>query len=349
MSPGRCVQHGARRLTPNRLASPVSVAIAVRDLKRTYVSQSGLLGTKRVEREALRGVSFEIERGEVFGLLGPNGAGKTTLVKILATVLLPTSGSAAVCGFDVVREAPRIRERIGLVFGGERGLYGSLTGRDTLRFWGTLHGLSSAEVRRRTEELLGLVGLAERGDDRVREYSRGMKQRLHLARGLVSKPEVLLLDEPTIGLDPVAARQIRDLVRQLNEAGTTILLTTHYMAEAEQLCGRVAFLSEGRISLLNSPRELTRMIAELSRIEADLPPTTRAEIVREIESLAGVRTVVRSGGADGSMHLSVSTERAALSRVLAVLAANEVANVTTREPTLEDVYVRSFGDRGMRV
>ena len=227
----------------------MSAAIAVRDLRRTYVSQSGLFGMRRVEREALRGVSFEIERGELFGLLGPNGAGKTTLVKTLATVLLPTSGSVQVCGFDVVRDAPRIRERIGLVFGGERGLYGSLTARDTLRFWGTLHGLSSAEVRRRTDELLERVGLAERGDERVRTYSRGMKQRLHLARGLISGPQVLLLDEPTIGLDPVAALEMRELVRDLNRDGTTILLTTHNMAEAEDLCQRVAFLAEGRIVL----------------------------------------------------------------------------------------------------
>lgn len=327
----------------------MSAALAVRDLTRAYVSHSGLFGTRRVEREALRGVSFEIERGEIFGLLGPNGAGKTTLVKILATVLLPSSGSAEVCGFDVVRDASRIRERIGLVFGGERGLYGSLTGRDTLRFWGTLHGLRPVEVKRRTDELLDLVGLAERADDRVREYSRGMKQRLHLARGLVSQPEVLLLDEPTIGLDPVAARQMRELVEELNAGGTTILLTTHYMAEAEQLCQRVAFLSEGRIGLLDSPRELTRTIAELTRIEADLPLATGHETVREIESIAGVRTVERSGGDGEPMHLSISTERGALSRVLGVLAAHAVVNVSTREPTLEDVYVRSFGDRGMRV
>jgi len=327
----------------------MSAAIAVQELRRTYVSKGGLFSTRRLEREALRGVSFEIERGELFGLLGPNGAGKTTLVKILATVLLPTSGSAQVCGFDVVRDAPRIRQRIGLVFGGERGLYGSLTGRDTLRFWGTLHGLSSREVRRRTEELLERVGLAERGDERVHTYSRGMKQRLHLARGLISAPDVLLLDEPTIGLDPVAARQMRDIVRELNRAGTTILLTTHYMAEAEDLCHRVAFLAEGRISLLDSPRELTRMVAELSRIDADLPAGTGEQTVGEIEAIAGVRAVERSGGAGETVHLSISLRRNALSAVLAVLAANAVEHVATREPTLEDVYVRSFGDRGMRV
>jgi ABC-2 type transport system ATP-binding protein len=290
-----------------------------------------------------------VEQGDVVALLGPNGAGKTTLVKILATVLLPTTGSATVAGFDVVRQAPRVRERIGLVFGGERGLYGALTGRDTLRFWGTLHGLTSTEVARRSEDLLERVGLVQRADERVRTYSRGMKQRLHLARGLISSPEVLLLDEPTIGLDPVAARELRALVTELNREGTTILLTTHYMAEAEQLCQRVAFLSDGRISQLASPRELTGMVAELSRIEADLPAISTDGAVRDLERIAGVRKVERTPVAAGQCHVSVSAERSALPRVLAALAAHEVENVATREPTLEDVYVRAFAERGMRV
>jgi ABC-2 type transport system ATP-binding protein len=327
----------------------MAAAIAVRDLRRTYVSRGGLFSTKKIERKALRGVSFEIERGEIFGLLGPNGAGKTTLVKILATVLLPTSGSVEVAGFDVVRDAGRVRERIGLVFGGERGLHGALNGRDTLRFWGTLYGLSPSELSQRTEELLSLVGLAARATDRVFTYSRGMKQRLHLARGLISRPEILLLDEPTIGLDPVASREIRDLVRRLNEQGTTVFLTTHYMAEAEELCGRVAFLSEGRIAQLASPRELTRMMAELSRIDADLPAGTPETAVAELRALKGVRSVDMSNGDGGALQLSISAERTALAPILALLARFDIQEVATRQPTLEDVYVHAFRDRGMRV
>lgn len=327
----------------------MSAAIVVRDLRRTYLSKSGLFGNKRVEREALRGVSFSIERGEIFGLLGPNGAGKTTLVKILATVLLPTAGTAEVAGFDVVSDARRVRERIGLVFGGERGLHGALNGRDTLRYWGTLYGLSSSELSKRTEELLSLVGLAARASERVFTYSRGMKQRLHLARGLIARPEILLLDEPTIGLDPVASREIRALVRQLNEQGTTVFLTTHYMAEAEELCGRVAFLSDGRIAQMASPRELTRMMAELSRIDADLPASTPATAVAELRGLPGVRGVEASDLDGGALRLSISAERTALAQVLALLARFDVREVATKEPTLEDVYVRAFRDLGMRV
>lgn len=327
----------------------MAAAIAVHDLRRSYVSRSGLFSTKKTQREALRGVSFEVEPGEVFGLLGPNGAGKTTLVKILATVLLPTAGSAEVAGLDVVRDAARVRERIGLVFGGERGLHGALNGRDTLRFWGTLHGLSSTELSKRTEELLTLVGLGARASDRVFTYSRGMKQRLHLARGLISRPEVLLLDEPTIGLDPVASREMRDLVRQLNVQGTTVLLTTHYMAEAEELCRRVAFLSEGRIAQLATPRELTRMMAELSRIDAVMPAGTPESAVAELRGLAGVRNVDVSGGESGALQLSISAERTALASILALLARFDIQEVATHEPTLEDVYVRAFHERGMRV
>lgn len=327
----------------------MATAIAVRDLRRTYLTEKGLFRRQRVEREALRGVSFEIGEGELFGLLGPNGAGKTTLVKILATVLLPTSGTVEVRGFDVVREAGRIRERIGLVFGGERGLYGSLTARDTLRFWGTLHGLAWTETRRRSDELLALVGLADRADERVHTYSRGMKQRLHLARGLVSQPEVLLLDEPTIGLDPVAARELRAIVRSLRRDGTTVLLTTHNMAEAEDLCDRVAFISEGRIDVLDSPRQLTRAAAELSQIEALFPAATTDNVARELEALAGVRAVRRSTTERDALQLTIDADRSALSRVLAVLAVHDVEHVAMREPTLEDVYVRTFADRGMGV
>lgn len=326
----------------------MTAAIVVRDLRRTYLSKSGLFGNKRVEREALRGVDLSIDRGEIFGLLGPNGAGKTTLVKILATVLLPTAGTAEVAGFDVVSDARRVRERIGLVFGGERGLHGALNARDTLRYWGTLYGLASSELSKRTEELLSLVGLAARASDRVYTYSRGMKQRLHLARGLIARPEILLLDEPTIGLDPVASREIRALVRQLNEQGTTVLLTTHYMAEAEELCGRVAFLSEGRIAQLATPRELTRMMAELSRIDAELPAGTSAAVA-ELRGLPGVRGVEATDLNDGAIRLSISAERTSLAQVLALLARFDVREVATKEPTLEDVYVRAFRDLGMRV
>src|SRR5687768_11144948 len=168
-----------------------------------------------------------------------------------------------------------------------------------------MYGLPPPALKARVEDMLELVGLRDRAQDRVETYSRGMKQRLHLARGLLSRPEVLLLDEPTIGLDPVASREIRDLVRQLNQQGTTVFLTTHYMAEAEELCGRVAFLSDGRIAQMASPRELTRLMSELSRIEAELPAGTPATAVVELRAIPGVRGVEATDLEGGALRLSI--------------------------------------------
>jgi ABC-2 type transport system ATP-binding protein len=324
-------------------------AIEVRDLRRTYTSTKGLFGTQRVQREALRGVSLKVERGELFGLLGPNGAGKTTLVKILSTVLLPTTGSATVLGHDVVRETSRIRRRIGLVFGGERGLYGSISGRDLLRFWATLYRLSPGDGRARTEELLELVGLRERADERVWTYSRGMKQRLHLARGLIARPELVFFDEPTIGLDPVAARELRAIIRRLKDEGVTVFLTTHYMAEAEALCDRVAFINEGRIDLIERPRVLTRFTSELRRIEADVHSSHAEGVVSALVAIPGVRGATAGIAIDGLVAVTIEAEGEAYAAALGELARSGAVRVNTRELTLEDVYVRLLGERGLRI
>ena len=171
------------------------------------------------EVEAVRGVDFAVERGELFGLLGPNGAGKTTTIKMLITLLLPTSGSARVLGHDVVEDPRAVRRRVGYVFGGDRGLYERLSGLDNLRYFAELYGVPAREQKARIAELLELAGLAGREKERVEGYSRGMRQRLHIARGLLHKPEVLFLDEPSIGIDPVGARELRATVADLRNAG----------------------------------------------------------------------------------------------------------------------------------
>jgi ABC-2 type transport system ATP-binding protein len=323
-------------------------AIAIEELRRTYTSTTGFLGQRRVVREALRGISLSVPEGELFGLLGPNGAGKTTLVKILATVLLPTSGSVKILGQDVVRNTDSVRSRIGLVFGGERGVYGTLTGRATLLFWGDLYRLESGAARRRVEEVLELVGLLQRADERVETYSRGMKQRLHLARGILHKPELLLLDEPTIGLDPVAAAELRAIVRQLNDTGMTVFLTTHYMAEAETMCHRVAFINEGRIVLVDSPQALTRAAGERIVIELSL---TRASFAALQGTLANDdRFELHERPADGDLvSARVVAPRSELGDLLVRIGAHAPTRLTMVEPSLEDVYLRLLGDRGMRV
>ncbi|MEP6650987.1 MAG: ABC transporter ATP-binding protein, partial [Lapillicoccus sp.] len=192
------------------------------DLGRSYVSTTGIVRRRRKTVEAVRGVSFHVGEGELFGLLGPNGAGKTTTIKMLMTLLLPTAGHARVLGHDVVEEPREVRRNVGYVFGGDRGLYDRLNARDNLRYFSELYGLRPSEQRRRIDELLDLVGLTGRQEERVEGYSRGMRQRLHIARGLLHDPAVLFLDEPTIGIDPVGARELRTLIGDLKAAGKTV-------------------------------------------------------------------------------------------------------------------------------
>jgi ABC-2 type transport system ATP-binding protein len=204
---------------------------------------------------ALSGVSFTVAKGEVFGLLGPNGAGKTTTIKILLTLLRPTAGRARVAGFDVLSERDAVRRSVGWV-PQERAVDPQLTARENLRFIAGLHHLSRRDTRRRADELLGLVDLAADADRLVRDYSGGMRRRLELAMGLVHRPAVLFLDEPTLGLDIAARRRLWEHVRQVRDQGTTILLTTHYLDEADALCDRVAVIDHGRINAIGAPVEL---------------------------------------------------------------------------------------------
>src|SRR5438128_3495980 len=244
--------------------------IEAENLVRTYRTSTGTIRRKSLEVEAVRGVSFQVGEGELFGLLGPNGAGKTTTIKMLITLLIPTAGTARVLGYDVVKDAREVRKRIGYVFGGERGVYERLSGYDNLRYLAELYGGPGKVQKQRIEELLELVGLKGREHERTEGYSRGMKQRLHVARGLLHDPEVLFLDEPTIGLDPVGARELRATIASLTTAGKTILLTTHYMFEADALCDRIAVISKGRIVAEGTPGQLKSRVESGSVTEVEV-------------------------------------------------------------------------------
>jgi ABC-2 type transport system ATP-binding protein len=291
---------------------------------------------------ALDEVSLAIPEGEIHGLLGPNGAGKTTLVKILSTVLLPTSGSARVLGLDVVADTERVRPLIGIVFGGERGLYTRLTGRQNLEYWGALYRLPGAAVRERTRLLLERMGLADHADARVETYSRGMKQRLHLARGLMGDAKVLFLDEPTTGLDPIASREFRELVEELRGEGRTILLTTHDMLEAETVCDRVTLIDRGHLLATETPRSLGAIISRFQRIDVE---AAAPAVLDEIERLPGVSAIQRR---DGGARIEVS-EEAATAQVLRCLVDAGVTSVKTSLPSLEEVYVHLIGERGLEI
>ncbi len=314
-------------------------AIEVVELSKVYTKSTGVLRRRRTRQEALKGISLQIERGELFGLLGPNGAGKTTTTKILTTLLLPTSGTARVLGLDVVRDTQRVRESIGFVFGGERGLYWRLSGLDNLRYFADLYRIPPEVSRRRIAELLESLGLKGREHDRVEAYSRGMKQRLHLARGLLNDPQVLFLDEPTIGIDPVGARELRLLVRDLADRGKTVFLTTHYMFEADSICDRIAVIRQGRIVAQGTPDSIKDRAAGGGVVEFEvdgMPP----ELVSSLRALPGVLSVVvdeRELAQTVTVHCAQPGDLVAqLGRLLAGLPFRKVA---AREPTLEDAYI----------
>ena len=209
-------------------------AIDIADLRRTYRTTTGTVRRRRLEIEAVRGISLRVEPGELFGLLGPNGAGKTTTIRVLCTLLLPTSGKVSVLGLDVVDHPREVRRQIGYVFGGDRGLYDRLSALDNLRYFADLYALEPRRQRRRIDEVLELVGLQGRGKERVEGFSRGMRQRLHLARGLLHDPPALFFDEPTIGVDPVGAREVRQLVVELAWATAAFLLFACFEREGRQ-------------------------------------------------------------------------------------------------------------------
>ena len=321
---------------------PDEVAIEVSGLRRVFGGRR-----KAPQVVALAGVDLSVPVGEVHGLLGPNGAGKTTLCKILSTVLLPTSGRAMVAGHDVVTETASVRRLIGIVFGGERGLYTRLTARQNVAFWAALYGMRGRALRARVDELLERMGLAERAGQRVEGFSRGMKQRLHLARGLVGDPRVVLLDEPTTGMDPVAARDFRTLVTELRAEGRTVLLTTHDMAEAEALCDRVTLIDGGRLLATERPASLTRWLSIYARVEAaEVAGALADRLQDELASLPGVAEVRRTPPA--GLRIETDAEDAA-PRVLRTLLDAGVTQAAIVQPDLEEVYLHVIGDRGMRV
>jgi ABC-2 type transport system ATP-binding protein len=317
--------------------------VEVEELRRTYSSSTGFLRRRVKVTEAVRGVSFEIEEGELFGLLGPNGAGKTTTIKILTTLLLPTSGTASVLGFDVTRQPTDVRKRIGYVFGGERGLYDRLSALDNLRYFADIYRVPPRRQRARIDELLSLVGLEGRERERVETYSRGMRQRLHIARGLIHDPPVLFLDEPTIGLDPVGARELRATIGGLRDAGKTILLTTHYMFEADDLCDRIAVITHGETVAEGTPESLKTGVSDRHVVEVEVFGA-EPQAIERVRHLPGVASVVVEEREQAQLLVVRSARGGELVDVLLrELDGTRIGRVVSREPTLEDAYVELVG------
>jgi ABC-2 type transport system ATP-binding protein len=280
-----------------------------------------------------------VKSGELFGMLGPNGAGKTTTIKMMTTLLLPTSGHVRVLGYDVAKDPYEVRKRIGLVLGGERGLYTRITARQNLRYFADLYAVPMNVRERRIDELLEKVDLKERADSRVEDYSRGMKQRLHLAKGMINDPEVMFLDEPTIGLDPQAARDARRMIKDLVREGKTLLLTTHYMYEADELCDRIAVINKGKIVAMDTPRGLKALVKDLTIIEVEGFGITEKE-TDMLRALPGVRAVSATTNEDKQvLRVQVVDASEMLTPVASKLSDSKVIGVRVKEPTLEDAYL----------
>lgn len=309
---------------------------------------------------AVDGVSFAVHPGEIFGLLGPNGAGKTTTIRMLSTLLEPSSGTATICGYDVTREPMQARARLGVVLAGDRSLYWKLSGRENLEFFATLYHVPRDQVRARVDYVLQRMELADRADELVERYSTGMKQRLSLARALLADPPVLLLDEPTLGLDPQSARNLRELILELKREGRAILLTTHYMEEADLLCDRVAIIDHGTIIALDSPAELKGRLPHERVYRLELTETGGSDGVsdatngaarttlRLTEAVPGLTVVdERHDQRSGTLHLTLTLAdpQRGLPALWTGLAQSgaSVLNYSVQEPTLEDVFISLTG------
>jgi ABC-2 type transport system ATP-binding protein len=316
--------------------------LEVRELSRTYGSGRSLV-------HALSDASFSVGEGEIVGLLGVNGAGKTTMLKVISTLLLPTSGTVRVDGFDVVHETGRVRERVSVVLGGERGFYNRVSARDNVRFFGLLSGLSRREARSRGEEALERVGLVDAADRPVETFSKGMKQRLHLAIGFLTQPRLLLLDEPTVGLDPIEARRLRDSIAALRGTSMAVLLTSHYLADIERLAQRVVILQLGRVTHdLPLERLLERATAAAEITLAGLGPVPTAADFDRVADDAGIRLLsvesVDGPGGGWTVRFEVKSWTPDSLRALAGLwPSREITDVTVQPATLETVFADLAG------
>jgi ABC-2 type transport system ATP-binding protein len=320
-------------------------AVKTEDLGRVYKIRGGRKSEPK-SLTALSNINLEVRPGELFGLLGPNGAGKTTLIKILTTLLSPTTGRAFVAGFDVDKEPNKVRPRINMVSGGETSGYGLLTVRENLWMFSQFYGMPSKQANKRIKELLAVVGLGDRINTKSSDLSTGLRQKMNIVRGFMTDPDVLFLDEPTLGLDVGASRDVRHFIRRwVDENPTrTILLTTHYMVEAEELCDRVAIINKGKVLAFDKPATLKHQLQQEAIFRLNVSQMDGLSPA-QLEALGGV-TKVSQQPKDGYSELEIILrDESALGAVINRLTASNVRvlNLQKREPTLEDVFVDLVG------
>jgi ABC-2 type transport system ATP-binding protein len=303
-------------------------SIETRQLTKTYNSL-----------KAVDTLDIAVESGEIFGLLGPNGAGKTTAISMLCTILKPTSGTATVNGFDIVREANKVRKSIGIVFQ-DPSVDDRLTGRENLYMHANLYGVSASEQKERINRILKLVELEDRADDLLRTYSGGMRRRLELGRGLIHYPKVLFLDEPTVGLDPQTRDHIWKYIKELKEAhDITVVLTTHYMDEADRLSDRIAIMDHGKVVILDSPSKLK------DTLEGDVIVVRANNIQALSELIHRLLGLNQTNVVDGALEITVRNGKAVMPRIMELATQNNVyvESLLLRQPNLEDVFLHYTG------
>jgi ABC-2 type transport system ATP-binding protein len=291
---------------------------------------------------AVRGVSFAVQQGEVFSLLGPNGAGKTTTLSMLSCLLEPTAGDARIAGHSIRKEPQEVKRLLGVV-PQDIALYPTLSARENLVFWGQMYGMGGAELRQRVEEVLETVDLRDRAKERIEAYSGGMKRRINIAVGLLHRPQLVFMDEPTVGIDPQSRRNILDMVKLLNEQGMTVLYTTHYMEEAQELSHRIGIIDHGQMIAMGTLAELTRLVGEKDVVELKIAAEqSTPELLAALEQVTGVEKVTAD---DGAVRLLAADGNAALPEMITAANARgvRVTNVDIREPNLEAVFLHLTG------
>ncbi|MBN2146134.1 MAG: ATP-binding cassette domain-containing protein [Anaerolineales bacterium] len=323
----------------------MNLAIQTEKLGRIYKIRGGKKSEPR-QLVALDDINLEVQRGELFGLLGPNGAGKTTLIKVLTTLLAPSSGYARVAGHDVAKDPEKVRQRINMVSGGESSGYGLLTVRENLWMFSQFYGIPSVEANRRIKSLLEVVGLGDRINTKSSDLSTGLRQKMNIVRGFMTDPDVLFLDEPTLGLDVGASREVRKFIRQWVDADAqrTLLLTTHYMVEADELCDRVAIINHGRVLACDTPTKLKHHLQSESIFRLEVSPLngTRVETFQNLPGVCNVNHSPQDGYA--VLQFILEAEQV-LADVVNTLTTNQIRilNLQKCEPTLEDVFVYLVG------
>jgi ABC-2 type transport system ATP-binding protein len=327
----------------------METAVQVKDLKKYFISRKKKLfkTIEKKEFKAVDGVSFDIYKGEIFGLLGPNGAGKTTTIKMITGLLRPTSGSICVMEKDVDKNPMQALKNIGTVLAGDRSIYWKLTARENLEYFAALYGCNKKEAKKRAEHIINRLGLTEKADELVEKFSTGMKQKVALGKALIPNAPVVLLDEPTLGLDPQSALNLREIIVDIKSEGRTVLLTTHYMEEADFLCDRIAIIDGGKIIALDTPENLKRSINEVKSIKIEL---TKADgkLIDEIKVMENIKNVINDYNSEKrnyTLTIHHTNGNTIIQKLLDCISKNksQILNINVLEPSLEDVFIHLTG------